>query len=308
MTGVLLGLCAAFFWGTSDFCAAAVARKLGALRAILWTQSVGLFAIVLLLCWQNQWPHATPQVLVIMAAIGCGQAAAVWLFYRAFEIGKLSIVAPITSGFAVVTALLALLSGERPSRLALCGALLLIIGVLFVTRQSSVETREEDDGESTPPSLALRGVPEAIVAAFAYGAVFWALDFVTPTLGNVWPLAALRVIALIGLGSVFLLGRLKKKIPVELPKSESLGSALPKSDWRTLVWPVITVAAADTGAWLSFNAGTRSDDVAIVTALASLYSAVAIFYGCVFWRERLARAQWLGVGFILMGVLLVGLK
>jgi drug/metabolite transporter (DMT)-like permease len=314
--GILLGLSAAFFWGTSDFCAANVARTLGALRAILWTQSVGLIAIVLLLCWQGTWPQATPRVLAIMLAIGVGQAAAVFLFYRAFEIGKLSIVAPITSGFAVVTAILALLSGERPSPLALGGALLLVVGVLFITRQASSEPASESEGEgeaeaatattsrstpaqSTPAGLALRGISEAVMAALAYGSVFWALDFVTPTLGPVWPLAALRIVAVLGLGSVFLLGRWRKK-PVA-----SQAAAI---EWRSLFWPVMAVAAADTGAWLSFNAGTRSDDVAIVTALSSLYSAVAIFYGCVFWRERLQRTQWLGVGLILIGVLLVGVK
>jgi drug/metabolite transporter (DMT)-like permease len=82
----------------------------------------------------------------------------------------------------------------------------------------------------------------------------------------------------------------------------------PIGGWRSLWLPVVAVAAADTGAWLSFNAGTRSADVSIVTALSSLYSAIAIFYGCVFWRERLTQSQWVGVGFILIGVLLVGVK
>jgi drug/metabolite transporter (DMT)-like permease len=200
-------------------------------------------------------------------------------------------VAPITSGFAVVTAILALLSGERPGPLALGGALLLVLGGAFVT--SHHRSRGDEHATST-----LRGVPEAIVAAFAYGTVFWALDFVVPSLGAVWPLAALRVIALTGLGSVVLLGRLRK--------SDSTKAAA--CDMRGLLWPVLAVAAADTCAWLSFNMGTQGADVSIVTALSSLYSAVAIFYGCVFWRERLAHAQWLGVGLILMGVLLVSVK
>jgi drug/metabolite transporter (DMT)-like permease len=289
MMGVFLGLCAAFCWGTSDFCAATVARRIGALRAILWTQSAGLLAIAALLFWQGKLPAASPRVLVIMLGIGLAQALAVGLFYRSFEIGKLSLVAPITSGFAVVTALLALLSGERPGLLALMGALLLVLGVLLVTSHHHGDKQAESS---------LRGVPEAIVAAFFYGAIFWALDFVVPTLGAVWPLAALRVITLIGVGGVVLFGHFRKSAVTPTAPDGLQG----------LFWPIIAVAAADTGAWLSFNTGTQRADVSIVTALSSLYSAVAIFYGCVIWRERLTRVQWQGVGLILIGVLFVSVK
>jgi hypothetical protein len=39
------------------------------------------------------------------------------LLYRSFAIGTLALVSPIASAFAVVSALLALLAGERPALL-----------------------------------------------------------------------------------------------------------------------------------------------------------------------------------------------
>lgn len=290
MIGVLLGVSAAFFWGTSDFLAARVARGVGAIRALLLTQSLGLAGIATILWWRGTLPEATPRVMLLMLGIGLTQAVAVFLFYRAFEIGKLSLVAPITSGFAVVTAILALLSGERPSALALVGAVLLICGVLFVTSQHRSSGGEDADVDARST---LRGVPEAIAAAFAYGIIFWGLDYVVPELGPVWPLACLRVLAISCLLMVFL--ALRPPMPLHREKT-GLG------------WSAVGVAAADTAAWISFNAGTQSADVAIVTALSSMYSAVAIFYGLLFLRERLLRVQWLGIGLILMGVLLVGVK
>jgi drug/metabolite transporter (DMT)-like permease len=297
--GVLLGLSAALFWGTSDFCAANVARKLGALRAILWTQSVGILAIGAILLFQKSWPQPAPGVLPAMLAIGVAQAAGVFLFYRAFEIGKLSTVAPITSGFAVITAILAVLSGDRPGPFALSGALLLIAGVFFITRYAATEnTADANDSRA-----ALRGVPEAILAAFAYGGVFWALDFVVPSLGAVWPLAVLRGFTLLILSSVLLVMRFR-------PAKNSGEDAVENHNWKSknLLGMVLAVAFSDTLAWISFNAGTQGANVAIVTALGSLYSAVAVFYGCIFWRERLQKLQWLGAGLILLGVLLVGFK
>lgn len=297
--GILLGLSAAFWWGTSDFLAARVARHMGALRAILLTQTFGVVAIALILWWQQNALEATPRIWIMMLGIALLQTLCVLLFYRAFEIGKLSLVAPITSGFAVVTAALALLSGERPARLALLGGVLVIAGVLLVTRSHEVEEILAVDTEGNKFTYEaerkrnLRGVPEAILAAFGYGVVFWGLDFVVPAMGAVWPLAIMRLVSLACLSTVLVLWKPARSTPFTL---------------RPILLVALGVSFADTSAWLSFNAGTRSDDVAIVTTLASLYSGVAIFFAWVFFREKLQKVQWLGVAVIIMGIVLVGLK
>lgn len=292
--GIFFGLSAAFWWGASDFMAARVARGVGALRALLMTQTFGLIAIGALILWSGSTLSVAPRVAWIMLAIALAQAASVFLFYRAFEIGQLSLVAPITSSFAVVTAILAFLSGERPARLALVGALCLIAGVLCVTRghQSSEEKSLENEGRST-----LRGVPEAIIAAVGYGFVFWGLDFVVPTMGALWPLAFLRIGVLICLS-----------IALVFLRCSSKESAPSIETWRAMIVPSLAVAGADTLAWLSFNNGTQRDDVAIVTTLGSLYSGVAVFFAWLFWKEKLQTSQWIGVAIIFLGIVLVGIK
>lgn len=289
MLGILYGLSAAFWWGTSDFLAARVSKRAGALRALLVTQSLGLIAIAALLWVQGQVLPAPGRAWLLIFCIGCAQAICVFLFYRAFEIGKLSLVAPITSGFAVVTALLALVSGERPPRLALLGAAILVLGVVFISRGHT----DAEPGEGGLAQNNLRGIPEAICAALGYGFIFWGMDFVVPEMGPLWPLAILRVVSLLFLSAALLLRRVPSPVPW---------------NWRWILLPAVGVASCDTLAWLSFNSGTQHGDVAIVTALSSLYSAVAVFFAWLIWRERLARAQWLGVGLVLMGVLLVGVK
>jgi uncharacterized membrane protein len=47
--------------------------------------------------------------------------------------------------------------------------------------------------------------------------------------------------------------------------------------------------------------------VSIVTALASIFSAVTVLLAWVFLRERLHVVQWAGVAGLLIGVLLVSL-
>lgn len=294
--GILLGLSAAFWWGASDFMAARVARVVGALRALLITQTFGLLAVGALIYFQGRPLDVAPTVAWIMLAIALGQAGAVFLFYRAFEIGQLSLVAPITSSFAVVTAILAFLSGERPSPLAWIGAVFLIAGVLFVTRgHQSSEERSDDISDRRP----LRGVPEALAAAVGYGFIFWGLDFVIPTMGRAWPLAFMRIGVLVCLSAALLAMRFFVKRPTPTPSVAA---------WRTIGWQAVAVAGADTLAWLSFNAGTQSDDVAIVTTLGSLYSGVAVFFAWLVWKEKLQKTQWLGVAIIFLGIILLGMK
>src|SRR2546422_965348 len=74
-----------------------------------------------------------PRLCVLAGTAVCHVLGLVFV-YRAFEIGTLSIVSPISSAFAIVTAVLSFATGERPPLLALAGAALLVAGVALATR------------------------------------------------------------------------------------------------------------------------------------------------------------------------------
>src|SRR6185503_16139391 len=203
--------------------------------------------------------------------------------YRAFEIGNLAIVSPISSAFAVVTAALSLLSGERPPALVLAGSALLIVGVTLATRA------EASPGPSAPP---LRGVPEALASAVAFGVMFWLFYFfVQPRLGYTVPLVALKGAAVLGSAMAFL------RKPME--GGGAVGSI------RSLAVLAVGAALADTVAWLTYIQGTHASYATVVTALASLFSAVTVLLAWRFFRERLAAHQWIGIAIILVGILIV---
>jgi uncharacterized membrane protein len=67
------------------------------------------------------------------------------------------------------------------------------------------------------------------------------------------------------------------------------------------------VAIADSLAWVVFIFGTRTEYTTVVTALASLFSAVTILLAWAFLKERLASNQWAGIAIVLLGILLVSL-
>jgi len=260
--------------------------------------------IGLLLVASPALPAATSGMWVLVVGIGLFNLAGTLLLYRSFAIGTLALVSPIASAFAVVSALLALLAGERPALLALVGALLLVGGVVIVSRsQQGVPAANHQEPSSEGQRIAYvrpwsfvlgrrlpPGVPEAIGVALCFGVSFWALDFVTPALGILWPVLVLRIVEAIAV----VLFLLRNRTP---PARLTRGMAL----------LVLASAALDTLAFVAFNLGIGSAYTSIVTALASLFSAVTVLLAWAILRERLAPAQWAGVAVILVGVLLVSL-
>jgi drug/metabolite transporter (DMT)-like permease len=273
------GLVAALSFGTADFMVTLAARRTGVLQAFFYVQLLGLMAIALV-AGITQAALAPPSdAWVWMALIAAVNFAGVLLLYRAFAVGTLAIVSPIGSGFAVVTSLLALLSGERPPILVLAGATLLGLGVTVVTR-----------GNRGPERASPAGVPEALGAALCIGVYFWALDSVTPTLGWVWPVVVTRVVQLtLALFALACRGR----VPL-----------LPENGTRRYL---LVAAALDTLALVAFSVGLEGAYTTATTALTSLYSVVAVLLAWLFLCERLSRQQGIGVGVLLVGVLLVAL-
>jgi len=283
--GILFGILAATFWGVGDFLVTLLTRRVGTRWALLAIQALSLVAWGLILAGHfSPAPGSIPPALwgILLATAVCHVLGLAFV-YRAFEIGNLAIVSPISSAFAVVTAALSLLSGERLPALVLLGSALLIVGVTLATR-----ARTEG-----PSPHALRGVPEALASAIAFGTMFWLFYFyVQPALGYTIPLVALKVAAVAGSALAFL------RRPA--PSGESAPSSL-----ALLAALAAGAALADTLAWLTYIEGTHTAYATVVTALASLFSAVTVLLAWRFFRERLAPHQWLGIAVILIGILIV---
>jgi drug/metabolite transporter (DMT)-like permease len=304
-TGVLLGLSAALLWGVADFCARGASRAGGTFRTLLYVEIIAIPALLLvglplglIILRADQWPD-----ILGAAAVGLLIMGGAGLLYRAFAIGKLALVSPIASGFAAVTALLAIASGERLAFTTLIGVSLTLIGV--VVASSSAERPTE--GKPGLPRRSGRGLApgllEAIGAMVTFGAGYWLLDFIVPTLGGVTTAFVAKVADLIVLGVMFI-------VIAMIARRSGQGGALAPGAQRTppfWLW-VIPTALLDTAANIAYNIGITTALTSVVVALSSLFSAVTVLLAWVFLRERLARWQWFGVVAILLGVAIVNLS
>ncbi len=291
--GILLGLTAALAWGSADFLARYSTRKIGSYRTLFFMQMFGFVGLGVYL-WQSgeferlyqravwqDWAWATLAALLnIISSLS---------LYRAFEVGVLSIVSPIAASYGALTAILAVLSGETLSVTRAFGILAALLGVIlasFSLAGSKEKTTRSGNHPGWPP-----GVVPALFAALCFGFTFWILGFfVTPHLGGVAPIWYIRLLTL-GLLATF-----------ALPSRQSL-----KIPSGRVWWFIAGVGVLDTTAFVSNALGLTTDQVAVVTVLASLFSAVTVVLAWLFLREKLQWSQWLGIGVIFVGIGLVSI-
>src|SRR6266849_4570165 len=134
--GILLGLLTALTWGGADFIARFATHRIGALRSMLYMQLIGFTLLTISLPFLGGWGHL---------ADGSGWRPWAWGFlagnlnvvsglalYRAFEIGKMAVVAPLSASYPALTLLLSWMTGERLSAVRSAGIIFTLAGVVVV--------------------------------------------------------------------------------------------------------------------------------------------------------------------------------
>ena len=287
--GILLGVATAFAWGSADFLARFATRAVGNLRAVLGMQAWGAMFVTVLLLFTRDWGHLfdrsgwQPWAWGILA--GAVNTFAMLALYRSFEIGKLSLVGPVSASYPILAVVLSALSGERLSICRALGIAAALLGVFLVaTGDNSSSKRNEAE---KPRGIA--GLGWAIAAAFGFGILFWLLGIhiipQTGALPTVW------LIRVTGTVITFCLV-IAKNIPLRIKNKRTSAQ-------------VYGMGLLDTAAFALSNLGMRLEQVAVISVLGSLYGAVTVAFAAIFLKERIALLRWTGIAAIFLGVALM---
>jgi drug/metabolite transporter (DMT)-like permease len=293
--GILLGLLTALSWGSSDFLARFSARKIGSILTTFWMQFAGFVLLTATLRWVGGWGHLFDgsgwQPWAWGGGAGCLNALSTLCLYRSFEVGKMSVVAPISASYPALTMAISLFTGERLTALRLGGIVLILIGVVVVVRgeASAAESVEEAPGAA---ASRVPGIGIALLAALGFGVLFWVLgNRAVPRVGfaaTVWMIRLTSSVVTAG----FLMVR---RQPMALPW-----------DGKVTGW-ILGMGVLDTGAFLCNNLGMQLEQVSVVSVLSSLYGAVTVLLAAVVLREHLRKIQWIGIVGIFVGIVLISL-
>src|SRR6266403_4912077 len=221
--GILLGLLTALTWGGADFIARFATHRIGTLRSMLYMQLIGFFLLTISLPLLGGWGHLAdgsgwqPWAWGFLA--GFFNAMAGLGFYRAFEIGKMAVVAPLSASYPALTLLLSWMTGERVSVVRIAGIICTLVGVVVVA--GGEKTPDENDAEAVRRSG--RGMGWAIFAAVGFAMVFWLLGIrVIPRVGAIQTVWMIRLTSAVLTAGVILVS----KQPVRLPRGEVRWMAL----------------------------------------------------------------------------------
>jgi len=291
--GILYGVLTAISWGSSDFIARFATKRAGALRCMLYMQGFGFLLLTILLFLFNSWGHLfdgsgwQPWIWGLLAGV-VNTIASLSLF-KAFEIGKLSVVAPLSASAPALTVVLSYFSGEKLTLIRIAGIITILLGVLMVA--GGEKTSSTDDLESQQRSG--KGLGWALCSAVTFGILFWILGLhAVPQTGSFATVWLIRFMGAIITLSILLLWRL----PIRLPAGEGIATAR---------WQMVGMGILDTSAYVLNNRGLQLEQVSVVTVLASLYGAVTVALAALFLREKVAHLQWCGIASIFSGIFLI---
>jgi drug/metabolite transporter (DMT)-like permease len=234
------------------------------------SQGAGFVALVCAVAFRGDI-NSRSFLLGLVSGVGGGVGLAA--FYKALSLGTMSVVSPIAACSALVPFVVSLATGERPARIAVCGAILALTGAVL----ASVEERSASADRS-------RAIVLAVVAAGALGLFVYFLGLGSRQGDALSTLFGARVGSLAVLAALGLAAGASLRVP------------------RASLIVVAAVGLADVAANVLFAFASTYGLLALVSVLGSLYPVVTVLLAHVLLGERLTRTQQGGIAVALVGV------
>lgn len=283
--GILLATVAMVSWGVADFLSKKAIDNIGFKTSIIINQSISFTAIFILTVFFFKLPIFTPELIGITILSGVTGVLGLIFLFRGFSKGNVSIVAPITASWSVITVLLAwVLFSEALTAVQIVGIVVVFLGVFFAST-NFVELKKSINGGGWSA-----GALDAVLAMIAWGISYALVEPITSAFGPIMALFFLKVLSVAVL--VSWTGVTKAKI------------TMPKA----LIFALIAAAGLlDFCGYLTFNFSLGTQYVSIASAIVATAPAVTIGLAYVFLKEKMVTNQKLGILAILVGLVLIAL-
>ncbi|MFM7062889.1 MAG: EamA family transporter, partial [Actinomycetes bacterium] len=279
---VLLAALSACVFGVSDFLGGMSAKRIAAtLTSVLAELSglAGMLVVAVLVGGRTvgrDWAWG--------GAAGLAGGLAIVLFYWAMSRGQMSVVAPVTAVLSALVPLVGgLLLGERPSALALGGAVLAVVAIVLVSREPSDPQDPDEAPVESDPRVRRLILVAAAVSGLGFGLYFVGISRVCEDSG-MWPIAAARVSAAAVVGLMMLWAR--------PGRGERIGVRL-----------ALVAGLLDVTANALFLLASREGLLTLVGVIGAMYPASTLVLARAVLKERLAGHQVAGLGLAVGAVL-----
>jgi drug/metabolite transporter (DMT)-like permease len=279
MIPVVAGLVTALAWALATVAAARASRVLGPWSTTALVVFVGLLATLPLLAFDTSGEAVATEDIAWLVLGGLGYATGMVLNYAALSGGKVPVTAPIVSTEGAIAATIAVLSGEAATPLLGAMLALVAIGIFVVAMQPG-------GGADSLSGSGARFVGFAVAAALIFGLGLYASGRASEGVPASWVVAAGRIAGVVLVTLPLVLARRLRFRAELLPFIVFAG--------------VAEVAGVYTYAW-----GAR-ESIAVTAVLSSQFAVMAALIAHAM-GERISSRQWLGVGAVTVGVVVITL-
>lgn len=284
LISVLGGLAGMLGWGTSDFFANIASEKFGHRKTLLYSQVAGLILIVVIGIFFIKNFSISFQNLILMFLCALAYTAGYLFFYKAFEIGNVSVVSALINLQTIFVVLIAFfLFGQPATRFFLPSFLLILIGVTLVSVVF--------DDLKKKVSFAT-GTKEVLIATVLFGVFFVPLNEHLAEIEN-WLVVTLYV-KLFAVIIVLIFSKIISKETLSI-KSNSFKN----------LFLLFIVGVLEALAVLGVNFGLSFGDGIIVMPISSSLTVITVTLAFLFTKERPSHQQKIGIFLTVLGIILI---
>lgn len=277
----VIALLSSVLYGCADFMGGLASRRAPVLAATLLSQLVGLAALALAAPLLPGMPAQGDLMWGIAA--GVTGSGGVLLLYHVLATGTVSTAAPLVSMVALcVPVAVGVASGEQLGWAGGLGIAAGLVAVALISGAPAAPARASTAGATEARGALLVAVASGVLV----GAFLVCLGQVSASAG-LWPLVAARAAGSLSLGLVALL----RCTPLRPP--------------RFAMAPIITAGVFDVAANLLYVLAVQSGPMSLIATIVSLAPASTVLLAQLVLREKLGRAQQVGVAVALLAVVLL---
>ncbi len=277
---IILALGSALAYGLSDFVGGLLSRRASAWGVAVLGQTSSAVCTIAVALFVAGEPGPADFGWAVVAGVGSG--AGTGFLYRGFAAGRMGVVAPVSAvGAALVPVLVGTATGERLSWVVWSGILVALPAIWLVSSLPAEPVGAEGSQRPAPRGGVAEGLSDGILAGLGFGLLFAALGQV-PDSAGMWPLALTQVLS----------------VPVVIGLA-----LLVRAPWvprgRPVRWAVVC-GPLGTAATVLFLLASQRGYLTVAGVLTSLYPASTVLLAALVLKERIHRAQ--AVGLLLCGI------
>lgn len=285
MLAVLLGLFAAFCWSLHDLVARSYAARIGPFRMAAFVMVSGAVLLTAYVLYRGTIWEAPGHGLMLGLFLGLAYGFGVGGLFKAFSLGPISLVGPLTAGYPVLAVLWGVWNGLEPTALQWGALAATLLGAIIVARAGPADGGINAVAPGKLPTLFVF----AGLSALGYSASIVLGQHAAVAMGEFEATWLSRATALLTI-LPFLLGETKPQ-------------PLSGRHWAG----IFVMGGLDVLGLVAVSASGHLPGREFAGIGISAYGAIAVILAMVVLKEKVSAGQWLGIALIVGSVAAVSL-